>query len=749
MLQQLAPFPDTTRVDALPSGDMLSVDGVDLQELAGRHGTPLYVYDEATVVNRISQYRAALAAYPGRAGLTYAGKAFLCSALASWMAGQGLWIDCTGQGELAIAATAGVPRAQILVHGVNKSRADLEAAIRGAGTIVVDNLPELQHLVELAREPGGLDRNDSMPHIWLRLRPGRAVDTHAYTQTGHSQSKFGMDRHEIQEAAHLCHARDLPLKGLHFHLGSHFRDPEPVRQALEQTLALAAGLDLPEAWALCPGGGLGVAYHEDDLPGPSIANYVQLIAEHLAPGCKRYGLSLPVLQLEPGRSLVAQAGVAIYRVGAVKHSSGRRWLLLDGGMADNLRPALYGARYTALPVRDPARKAVGKAWLAGPYCESGDILIEGLLMPELEPGDLVAIPVSGAYHLSMASNYNGALRPAVIWLAEGRPELIQRRETLADLVHRDQFVPPSPGLVSTGQLQAPLSSSSLLHQDRRESGEVSSSAFRSLPFARYHALGNDYIVLSQDPGLTPSQVRSLCDRHRGLGGDGVLVPAPPIGDIDFALRIFNPDGSEAQISGNGLRIFARYLQDQGLVRAHSFAIWTLAGRTLAHINSTDGSVSLELGQASFDSSRIPVAGARREVLQETIEVGGTTLRFSAVSVGNPHAVVLKESVSAEDAKRWGPLLERHPLFPNGTNVQFVQVLDHQNLRLEIWERGAGQTLGSGSSSAAAAAVARRLGLCVAQVTVHMPGGNLSVAISDDFIITLTGPVTKICEGTIT
>jgi diaminopimelate decarboxylase len=194
-----------------------------------------------------------------------------------------------------------------------------------------------------------------------------------------------------------------------------------------------------DAWSTLPGG-WGVPYHEDDLPHQPLEDYVRFIADRLIAGCKQRGLPLPRLQLEPGRSIVARAGIAIYNVNAVKTTPHRRWLLLDGGLADNPRPALYRARYTALPTRHPDRPSVGPTWLGGPYCESGDILIEALPMPDIRSGERVAIPVSGAYQLSMGSNYNGARRPAVLWLSGRQAHLIQRRETLDDLICRDNLL---------------------------------------------------------------------------------------------------------------------------------------------------------------------------------------------------------------------------------------------------------------------------------------------------------------------
>jgi diaminopimelate decarboxylase len=434
MTRRLALFPDSAQIAALEQGGSLRIAGCDLSRLANQYGTPLYLYDRATMDAATAAYRAALSAsYPGTSGITYAGKAFLCTAIAQWVDHNDLWLDSTGVGELAIARNAAVRRAHILVHGVNKSPADLAASVNQAAIIVVDNLTELEQLLARWRQSGS-----RFPDLWLRFRPGLAVDTFAHNQTGQEESKFGMAADELVRAVELCREHHLPLRGLHFHLGSLFRSLAPLRSALEKVLDLMVAVQAGPDWTVCPGGGWGVAYHEDDLPQPEIGAYVGYVAESLVRGCELRGLPLPHLQLEPGRSLVARAGVALYRVGAVKQAAGRRWVLLDGGLADNPRPVLYGARYSALPVRQPLRPATGPTWLAGPYCESGDTLIEGLPLPDMQPGELVAVPVSGAYQVGLSSNYNGACRPALLWLEDGEARLIQARETPEDLVQRDR-----------------------------------------------------------------------------------------------------------------------------------------------------------------------------------------------------------------------------------------------------------------------------------------------------------------------
>jgi diaminopimelate decarboxylase len=427
-MDRLILFPDSTSIE----GGSLTIGGCDLCNLAKKYGTPLYIYDRATMDNAVEAYKAELEqAYSGLSSITYAGKAFFCLAIAEWTQQQNLLMDCSGPSEIAIAVAAGVCRDHLIIHGVNKSAADIEASCDHAGIIVVDNLTELQKLIDISNKR-------SVPDLWLRFQPGLSVEAHSYTQTGQIGSKFGMDSTEILEAALLCRRHSLSLTGLHFHLGSQFRDPVPVIAGIERTLDLARIIGFNSDWNISPGGGWGVAYHEDELPFPDLHDYIRLVTGTIIRGCKERDLPLPGLFLEPGRSLVARAGVALYRVGVVKHSGNRLWALLDGGLADNPRHALYGTRYSALPVNAPERSFKEPVWFAGPFCESGDVLIEGLPFPEVQVGDLVAVPVSGAYQLSMASNYNGYCRPAVVWLEQGQAYIIQTRETVKDIFRRDQ-----------------------------------------------------------------------------------------------------------------------------------------------------------------------------------------------------------------------------------------------------------------------------------------------------------------------
>lgn len=413
----------------------------DLTDLARRYGTPLYVYDLATLDHAIAAYRRGLRAWPGPSRLVYASKAWLSLPLVQLLRRRNVGLDVVSLGELEIAQRGGAHPQHLHLHGNNKSRALLARALdAGVGQVVVDHFHDLDLLADL-RPPRPVS-------LWLRLNPDVLAPTHAYRQTGHHGAKFGLTWEEAQEAAQrIARTPGLQLTGLHTHIGSQIFQLDAFEEAVTRLADLTQVIH-QKGWGriryLSPGGGLGVPYHPDD-PQVSLVHQVRGLSERAAAVWKASGQEVyPTLVLEPGRSLIARAGMALYTIGAIRQlEDGRRIVAVDGGMSDNPRPALYGARYTAAVVRDPLGEEVGLARVVGPLCETGDFLIEAIALPQVRPGDVLAIPVSGAYHLSMASNYNGTLRPAVVLHARGDVVLMQRRERVADLVRRDL---PLPGM---------------------------------------------------------------------------------------------------------------------------------------------------------------------------------------------------------------------------------------------------------------------------------------------------------------
>lgn len=266
-------------------------------------------------------------------------------------------------------------------------------------------------------------------------------------------------------------------------------------------------------------------------------------------------------------------------------------------------------------------------------------------------------------------------------------------------------------------------------------------------FHKYHALGNTYLVIETEEPLSITQIRTLCNPHYGIGADGILIDVPFTEHHTFQVTIYNPDGSEAEKSGNGLRIFARYLWDQLYVADEPFEIQTAGGPVTAQLSDNGRAIHLNMGHVTFYHRTTRINGHGGQ-LEDTLTINGHPLTICVADIGNPHCVVLCAEISADLAHSLGPHIETHSRFPHRTNVQFMKIIDPHNIQIEIWERGAGYTLASGSSSCAAAAVAHKLGRCANNITVHMPGGHLHVTLNDDYTASLTGPVTKICSGTI-
>ena len=409
----------------------LCLAGQRLTDLAREWGTPLYLYDAATVRHQLEALHATLAAnYPAGHEITYAAKAYLSLSFARHLAALGVGVDVVSLGELAVARRGGLAPSQIHLHGNNKTPEELKAALEGGvQAVVVDNLDELELLEAIAGEQKRRVR------IWLRIAPGVTAATHAYSQTGHHSTKFGLAANDGQAVEAISRARQsqwLKLVGLHMHIGSQISEPERYREGIRALYGVARQAEYcPEEFS--PGGGWHVRYLPNDPEVPLNA-WVEEVSAAIREECARSDWPLPKLVLEPGRWLVARAGLALYTVGACKQSGdGTRWVAVDGGMADNPRPALYGARYIALAADRATAPPTQTVKVVGKFCEAGDFLIAEARLPEVKRGDCLVMPVAGAYQLSMASNYNLAGRPAVLWVTEGGVEVMQPREDVTQM----------------------------------------------------------------------------------------------------------------------------------------------------------------------------------------------------------------------------------------------------------------------------------------------------------------------------
>lgn len=427
VLQHIFPI-GTTRND----DGALVVGGVDVRSLATEFGTPLYVYDEATLRASCQNYTQALAKRYPHALVLYASKAYVDPALLQVVASEGLGIDAVSSGELRVAEAAGFPLERAVLHGNNKLLHEIDVALElGIGRIVIDALEEIEIIDELAR-----GRGVSAP-VLLRLTPGVEAHTHEYIRTGAVDSKFGLgiDSGAAEEAvARAMAAPNIDVMGLHAHIGSQIFETAPYADTLNIVLDFAQrmtkghGLELRD---LSPGGGGGVRYTLDDDP-PDPSDIVDVIVSTVL----ARGLTHPPrLILEPGRSIVARSAIALYAVGTVKDIRGiRTYASVDGGMADNPRPAMYQSNYLALLANRHSNEPPVPVTIAGRYCESGDVLVRDVRLPKLQRGDLVAMPAAGAYHMSMASTYNMVGRPAVAMVSNSETQLTRKRESDDDLL---------------------------------------------------------------------------------------------------------------------------------------------------------------------------------------------------------------------------------------------------------------------------------------------------------------------------
>lgn len=418
------------------AGGNLQIGGCDMVELANKYNTPLYILDEYTIRSICNDYKDAFKAYP-KVNMMYASKALCTQAVSAILADEGFGFDVVSAGEIYTVYKAGVDMSKVVFNGNNKSFEELNLAMQyGVGRISVDNFFELSLLNEVAKS------HNKIADILLRITPGIECHTHEYIQTGHLDSKFGFDLTRIDEAVELIleQYRNLKLHGLHAHIGSQIFETTIYSDEIDILIKELARLDEKFGLKLDEiniGGGLGVKYTENDMP-PSTYDIADKIITSLNKNIQKYGIEAPALFIEPGRSIISTAGVTLYTLGSSKQvPHGKKYHAVDGGMADNARPSMYQAEYSAQIANKPDAENSCEVTIAGRFCESGDILIKNIKLPEIEEGDILCVYNTGAYNYSMASNYNRVQKPAMILVNNGQDDLIIKRETLDDIISHD------------------------------------------------------------------------------------------------------------------------------------------------------------------------------------------------------------------------------------------------------------------------------------------------------------------------
>ena len=425
--------PITTKIN---DDGNLEIGGCDLVKLAEKYGTPLYVLDEATIRKICRDYKDAFKGYP-KVNMMYASKALCSSATSALIASEGFGFDVVSSGEIFTVYKSGANMSKVLFNGNNKSYDELSLAIElGVGRISVDNFLELSLLNEIAKS------HKKIVNILLRITPGIECHTHEYIQTGHLDSKFGFDLTQIDDAVELIvnDYTNLKLHGLHAHIGSQIFEKSIYGDEIEILVKEIARLDEKFGLKLDEiniGGGLGVKYVEADYP-PSTYEVAEIVIKRLYECIEKYKIDAPALFIEPGRSIISTSGVTLYTLGSSKQvPKGKTYFAVDGGMADNARPSMYQAEYDAQIANKPDYELAQTVTVAGRFCESGDILIKNIKLPEIEEGDILCVYNTGAYNYSMASNYNRVQKPAMVLVNNSQSDIIIKRESLEDLIAHD------------------------------------------------------------------------------------------------------------------------------------------------------------------------------------------------------------------------------------------------------------------------------------------------------------------------
>ncbi len=665
----------------------LYCERVKVSDIVSLSGTPLFVYSRKTVSDH---YRKLDTAFSSISHLIcYSLKANSSIAICRILAEMGSGADITSGGELYKARMAGVPSERIVYAGVGKTRGEIEYALDSG--ILMFNVESVQEL-HLINETAG--RMGERAAAAIRLNPDVEVDTHDYTKTGTSENKFGL---AFEDAEKLFLEKsafpNVDITGIHVHIGSQITSVEPYVESVRKVIGFAEGLRGRgvELKSLNIGGGLGIIYRDEK---PSTA---EEFAQAIVPLVEPTGLRVII---EPGRFIVGNAGIMVTKVLYTKKSPSRSFVVVDAGMNDLIRPMLYDAYHDIKPVHAaPPGAEDGVVDVVGPICESGDFLAKDRALPRVKSGDLLAVFSVGAYGFSMASNYNSRLRAAEILVDGERFTMVREKETYDDLV-------------------------------RGETGR----------FTKMCAGGNDFIVIDNRFGNYPDGTvlaARLCRRSHSIGADGLLFLEKGQDAGRLKMRIFNPDGSEAEMCGNGARCIAAFAYCKG-IGSRKLNFETLAGLVSAEI--IDGEVKLKMSEP---------AGLK---LSLELSVDGRTYPASFINTGVPHTVLVVEDIETADVESLGGKIRNLPVFkPAGTNVDWVEVIDTNRIRLRTYERGVeGETLACGTGAAASAIVCSLLGKTASPVSVETRGGSiLTVCFERGEKVTdvyLQGDARFVCEG---
>lgn len=685
---------------------ILKIAGVPVTELADTYGTPVIVYDEKMIEDRLREYTESFVSDRFDTEIVYASKAFTCRAMIEKISAAGASLDVVSSGEMLIAKESGMDMKNVYFHGNNKTAEELEICMEtGCGNIVLDNRDEVRELIAAAEKSG------RSINAMLRINPCVEAHTHEFIVTAAEDSKFGIaidDREAVRHLIELAQSsKNINFMGFHCHIGSQIFGSDAFEKAAEKLFAFMSEMKelcgYEGKW-LSLGGGFGIRYTQDDRPIP-----VSEMCGRLIDKCTGSGYPLEKVMIEPGRSVAGEAGTTLYRTGYEKMAGDKRYLFVDGGMGDNIRPALYGAEYDADIANRMGSPRDTEYCVAGKYCESGDVLIKKINLQKAEESDILAVYATGAYGYSMASCYNGIGKPAVVFVKDGMTRQIIRRETYRDLMRLG------------------------------DSGDT-------VKFSKYHGCGNSFVIVTEEEagGRDHSELaKAMCSEPTGIGADGlIIVRRRP----ELEMIFYNRDGSRAPMCGNGIRCFARYCRDERICREKTFSVKTLAGTMIVDVISEEPYlVEIDMGKPDFDPAACSI-NSDKPFFDVQLELEQGSCKVSTFFMGTVHTVLFVDDFESIDAEKLGREICHHEAYPENTNVNMAKVLDDHTIELKTYERGVGMTCACGTGACASVVWAIHEGRCGNEADVLLPYGTLHIKQKENGEVMMTGPASFSADG---
>ncbi|MBI5416888.1 diaminopimelate decarboxylase [Candidatus Poribacteria bacterium] len=622
----------------------LFCENVDISKIAEQIGTPVYIYSSKAITDSFFSYKKAFSKFDPL--ICFAMKANSNLSLLKLLKDIGAGSDIVSGGELFRALEAGVNPKKIIYAGVGKTNFELESALKA--DILMFNTESQEEIIRINNIAGKLRKKAC---IAIRVNPDVNPKTHPYISTGLAKNKFGIDLKKVKELIGFVNSLpNIMLIGIHMHIGSQLIDISPLKEGIEKLKVLIDDLRINgvNIKYLNLGGGLGICYNDEDAPTP--IKYIKLVKDLLkATNCK--------IILEPGRSIVGNAGILLTKVIYNKKTDNKKFIIIDAGMNDLVRPSLYGAYHDIIPVLKKSKTITELADVVGPICETGDFLARDRELPIAEQGEILAVMSAGAYGFSMSSNYNTRTKVAEVIVKGNAFNVIRHRETYSELIQKEET--------------------------------------ESIPFSKMSGTGNDFIIIDNRNKIIKKDLslfaKQICDDKRALGTDGLIL-VEDSKYANFMMRIFNKDGSEAEMCGNGARCVAKYAYDKKIVYTQNMSFETNSGMIYASINTDNNLAKIKMQDPVNLKIGFKIEGFKTEV--------------NFINTGVPHAVIFINDLEKVDVQKTGNFIRNHKYFsPQGTNVNFVKILSKNKIKVRTYERGVeGETLACGTGSTASALI---------------------------------------------